>query len=80
MRSSVKPSNAPNENLIDRTTETWQQRLDRALSREDARQIVENVTGFFSILAEWSQAELAESANDAGKPGETNDGEARHDR
>ncbi len=38
--------------------ETWQQRLDRDLSREDARQIVENVTGFFSILAEWSRAEI----------------------
>ncbi len=50
----MKPSNAANDNLIDRTIETWQPRLDRSLSREDARQIVENVTGFFSILAEWS--------------------------
>ncbi len=81
MRSSVKPSDAANDNLIDRTIEAWQPRLDRDLSREDARQIVENVTGFFSILAEWSQAELAEPANDTGKPGRAdNSGEARHDR
>ncbi len=80
MRSSVKPSEAANDNLIDRTIETWQPRFDRNLSREDARQIVENVTGFFSILAEWSRAELPEPANDTGKPGETTDGEARHDR
>ncbi len=81
MRSSVKPSNAANDKFIDRTIETWQQRLDRDLSREDARQIVENVTGFFSILAEWSQAELAESANDIGKSAEPpGDGNARHDR
>ena len=41
--------------------ETWQPRLDRDLSREDARQIVENVTGFFSILAEWSRPEILET-------------------
>jgi hypothetical protein len=28
------------------------------LSREDARQIAENVTGFFAILGEWSRAEM----------------------
>ena len=76
----MKPSNAANDNVIDRTIETWQPRLDRDLSREDARRIVENVTGFFSILVEWSRAEPREPANDQGKPGETNDGEARHDR
>jgi len=57
----VKPSNAQNDNLIDWTIETWQPRLDRDLCREDARQIVENVTGFFSILAEWSWAEKLET-------------------
>ena len=77
MRSSVKPSNAANDNLIDRTIETWQPRFERGLSREDARQIVENVTGFFSILAEWSRAEPPGSANDRGKPGKH--GEVRHD-
>jgi hypothetical protein len=25
---------------------------------EDARQIAENITGFFTILAEWSRAEM----------------------
>ncbi len=80
MRSSVKPSDAANDNLIARTIETWQPRLDYELSREDARQIVENVTGFFSILAEWARAEIPEPANDTGKPGESNHGEARHDR
>lgn len=80
MRSSVKPSITANDNLIDRTIGTWQPRSDHALSREDARQIVENVTGFFSILAEWSRAELVEPANDNGKPGETNGDEAHHDR
>ena len=82
MRSSVTSTKAANDNLIDRTIETWQPRFDRNLSREDARQIVENVTGFFSILAEWSRAELPEPANDTGNSSVETDGngEARHDR
>ena len=56
--------NAANDNLIDRTIAVWQPRLRRDLSREDARQIVENVTGFFKLLAEWSRAEMPAPAND----------------
>ena len=59
----MKLSSAANDNLIERTRQVWQPRLGRDLSREDARQIVENVTGFFNILAEWSQAEMPRSAN-----------------
>ena len=51
----MKPSHAANDNLIDRTRQVWQPRLGRDLSREDARQIAENVTGFFALLAEWSR-------------------------
>lgn len=76
----MKPLNAANDNLIDRTIAAWQPRYDRDLSREDARQIVENVTGFFSLLAEWAQAELAAPANDNSKLDETNGGEAQDDR
>ncbi len=75
-RYLVKLSNAANDNLID----PWQPHLGRDLSREDARQIVENVTGFFSILTEWARAEMPEPVNDNGRSGETKDGEARHDR
>jgi hypothetical protein len=60
----VKPLSVANENLIDRTIELWQPRLRRELSREDARQIVENVTGFFSLLSEWSKADTAPPASD----------------
>jgi hypothetical protein len=62
----VKPSNAAIDDLIDRTRAVWQPRLGRDLSREDARQIKENVTGFFSILAEWSRAEMPRRVNDNG--------------
>jgi hypothetical protein len=60
----VKPSHASNDNLIDRTIALWQPRLRRDLSHEDARQIAENVTGFFKLLAEWSRVEMPASAND----------------
>ena len=81
MGSSVKPSRAANDNLKDDLTrctrQVWQPRLGRDLSREDARQIAENVTGFFSVLAEWSRAEMPSPANDAGKPDASDNGEAR---
>ena len=46
----MKPSHAANDNLIDRTRQVWQSRIGRDLTDEDARQIAENVTGFFAIL------------------------------
>ena len=83
MRSSVKPSRAANDNLkhdlIQRTREVWQPRIGRDLSGEDSRQIVENVTGFFSVLAEWSRVEFPPPGNDTGTPGASETGEAHHD-
>ena len=83
MRSSVKPSHAANDNRKDdltrRTRQVWQPRLGRDVTREDARQIAANVTGFFSLLAEWSRAEMPSPANDAGKPDASEGREARHD-
>jgi hypothetical protein len=76
----VKPSQAANDNLIDRTRQVWQPRLGRDLSREDARQIAENITGFFAILAEWSRAETPAPTNDSSEPAETTtSGEVRHE-
>ena len=75
----MKPLHAANDNLIDRTRKVWQPRLGRDLSREDARQIAENVTGFFSVLAEWARAEMPEPANDNSHSSGDADDEARHD-
>ena len=61
MRSSVKAKTCINDDLIDRTLETWQPRVDHPLSRDDARQIIENVSGFFSTLAEWAKADAPSS-------------------
>jgi hypothetical protein len=79
VKSSVKPSHAANDNLIDQTREVWKPRLGRDLSREDARQIVENVTGFLAILTEWSRAEMPVPANDTNKSPTSDAGEAPHE-
>ena len=54
-------------------------RLGRDLSREDARQMAENVTGFFSILAEWSRAQMPVPANDTAKHSTADAVEIRHE-
>jgi hypothetical protein len=75
----VKQSQAANDNLIDRTRQVWQPRLGRNLSREDAREIAENVTAFFTILAEWARVEMLAPANDTGKLAASDKEEARHE-
>ena len=75
----MKTSDAANDNLIDRTREVWKPRLGRDLTRDDARQIVGNVAGFFAILSEWSRAEAQVPANDAAMPSTLQAGEVRHE-
>ena len=80
----MKRLDAANDNdagkQIARTRQIWQPRIRRDLTDEDARQIMDNVTGFFGVLAEWSRAERLAAANDAAAPAKPNDGEVRHDR
>jgi len=45
------------QELTDQTIAVWQPRHRRRLTNEDAREITENITGFFTILAEWSRQE-----------------------
>jgi len=79
----VKPSHA-NDNLDDdlvgQTQKVWQPRLGRELSREDARQIAANITGFFSVLAEWWRTEKPAPANDPSAPAVSEPTEAQHER
>lgn len=46
---------AVDDALLERTVRLFEARTGRSLSKEDARQIVENVSGFFRILAEWQK-------------------------
>ena len=45
------------DNLIDRTLEVWQPRNAHRLSDDDAREMLENVKGFFTLLLEWETNE-----------------------
>jgi hypothetical protein len=42
------------------TIKIWQPLSRRTLTRQDAQEIMENVTGFFRILIEWKTKEDAE--------------------
>jgi hypothetical protein len=79
----MKRLDAANDNdackQIARTRQIWQPRIGRDVTDEDARQLAENVTGFFTVLAEWSHAERR-AANDNKVSSKSNDCEARHDR
>lgn len=56
----VEEDDGPRESLLDVTLAVWQPRAHRELSREDARQIVENVVGLFDVLARWSVADISD--------------------
>jgi hypothetical protein len=78
----MKRLDAANDNdagkQIARTLQIWKPRIGRDLTDEDARQIAENVTGFFAILAEWSHAERR-AANDNEAPFTPQDRGGRHE-
>ncbi len=67
-------------NQMARTRQIWQPRMGRDLTDENAREIMQNVSGFFGVLAEWSRAERLAAAKDSAAPAKPNDGEVRHDR
>ena len=43
--------------LIEQTISIFESRTSRTISNEDARQAVENISGFFQVLQEWAEAE-----------------------
>jgi hypothetical protein len=75
----MNQSPAANDILIERTRQLWRSRLGREVSCEDARQIAKNVTGFFAVLAEWSNAERC-ATNDNQTPSKSHERGGRHDR
>jgi len=44
-----------------RTIRFWEERTGKKISTEDARQMVANVAGFFTVLAEWNRKDREES-------------------
>ncbi len=75
----MKTSHDTHYKLIEQTHKVWQPRIRRKLTDEDARQIAENVTGFFAILAEWSRVARSASANDASVAAPIDTAEVCHD-
>ncbi len=59
------------ESIYAETMAFWQPQCRRRLTAEDARQIVSNIRGYFSVLVEWDRA-----AQDA----RSTSSEAFHDR
>lgn len=53
---------------LKKTLVTWQPLSPRPLSEEDAREIRQNVVGFFALLAEWDAAAERDPAADSGDP------------
>ena len=80
VKSSMKTTHAANDNQIDRTRTVWEPRIGHILTDDDARQIAANMTGFFSILAEWARLETPTPANDTEKTAPSVDEVVRHDR
>jgi hypothetical protein len=81
--SSVKTAHTVSyldHDLLGRTRKVWQPRFGRELTREDAQQIAVNVTGLFSVLAEWSRDERPTPAVDSVAPSVSEPTEARHER
>lgn len=50
------------QKLVEYTIAVWQPRTPRRLGKEDAREIMENLTGFFAILTEWNRNEAYDRA------------------
>jgi hypothetical protein len=54
------------DRLLQVTIEVWQPLSTTHLNREDARQILENMTGFFNLLLSWQAAAAADSRSNVG--------------
>ena len=48
----------PSPEIIEQTILAFKRRTGRAISEEDARQAVENVSGFFRMLQQWDEADV----------------------
>ncbi len=61
IQDNVANDNDPTEGaLVEDTLTLWQPRAEKALAEEDAKEMMRNASGFFSVLDEWEAA----AAND----------------
>ncbi|MEE4450502.1 hypothetical protein [Novosphingobium resinovorum] len=55
--------------LVEKARRVFQKRTSRKLTNEDARQMLENLTGFFRVLHEWDRAQAKGDADTFRKNG-----------
>jgi hypothetical protein len=48
--------------ISDQTIKFWQQRTGKKLSRDEAREVIMNVSGFMSVLCDWDRTSLEDAA------------------
>jgi hypothetical protein len=48
--------------FMNETLNFWKDRTDRPLTNEDARQMIESISGVFTLLAEWDAKEKSDEA------------------
>lgn len=54
-KSQSASQQRPPEDFLEETIRVWQPYSSERLSREDAREILANVSGFFRVLRAWSE-------------------------
>ena len=57
-----RASSTPPPDDLDRLLAVFQPRTDRRLTRENAREMSRNLTGFFGVLADWQRREQTRQA------------------
>jgi len=60
---AVKPKYS--DELIVETRKVWEGRLGRHLTDEEARELIENITGFFRTLHGWKQREMRDQGRNS---------------
>jgi len=59
---AVRHSRRFSDELIEDARKVFQKRTTRTLTSEDARQILENLTGFFTVLHDMDRARIKREA------------------
>ena len=43
------------QDVIEQTVESWKKRTGRDITRENAREMIHNISEFFQVLSEWDK-------------------------
>lgn len=59
LNTQPRHSRRLSDELVEEARALFQERTDSPLTPEDARQMLENLVGFFSVLIEWDREAVA---------------------